>query len=317
MIDRYLTDDDLDKALRRDVLDGLTATPKTLPPKWFYDVRGSELFEAITRLPEYYPTRRERTILAHYAAEIAALTRATCLLELGAGSGEKTRLLLRALQDTVVQYVPVDVSGEFLATAAADIAADHRFLRVRTVVADYERHLHLLPTEGTRLIAFLGSTIGNMMPAARVDFLARLAATMNPGDHLLFGADLVKSPHRLVPAYDDAQGITASFNRNVLTVINDRLGATFRPELFDHVAVWDGENEWIEMRLRSRRDQQVDIPALDLRIAFADGEDLRTEISTKFRVEKLHTELDSVGLVPVGTWTDPDDDFAVCLARPA
>ena len=319
MTDRFLTDDDLDKTLRRDVHTGLTGLPKTLPPKYFYDARGSELFEDITRLAEYYPTRRERAILHAHASDIARATAATTLLELGAGSGEKTRLLLSALQNagTLSTYMPVDVSGEFLACAAADIARDHPHLSVRPVVADYERHLHLLPVEGRRLIVFLGSTIGNMAPRDRSDFLAKLAASMSPGDHLLVGADLVKDPGRLVRAYDDAQGVTDAFNHNVLHVINDRLGADFVPGNFDHVALWDPAHEWVEMRLRSRLPQTVHITDLDLTVSFDAGEDLRTEISAKFRTAGLRDELRAAGLDVAAAWTDADEDFLVCLARPA
>jgi L-histidine Nalpha-methyltransferase len=317
-VDRFLTADDLDKALRQDVREGLTATPKTLPPKWFYDERGSELFEEITRLTEYYPTRREREILHARAAEIAAATGAETLLELGAGSAEKTRLLLDALSaaGTLRAYVPVDVSGDFLTEAADQIATDYQGLTVRTVVADYEQHLHLLPTPPRRLIVFLGGTIGNMPPAARIGFLTGLRATMSEDDALLLGADLVKDPARLVRAYDDARGVTAEFNRNVLHVINQRLQADFDPTTFSHVAIWDEANEWIEMRLRSRRDQTARIAALDLEVTFAEGEEMRTEISSKFRPTRLRTELEAAGLTPTNSWTDDAGDFSLTLARP-
>ncbi len=317
MLDQYLTDDDLDKALRHDVLDGLSSTPKSLPPKWFYDRRGSALFEDITRLAEYYPTRRERAILTERADDIAALCGATTLLELGAGSGEKTRLLLHGLQrfGTLERYVPVDVSGEFLAHTSREIARDHPGIAVRPVVADYERHLHLLPTAGRRLIAFLGGTIGNMPPRDRCQFLSQLAAAMEPDETLLLGADLVKEVPRLLAAYDDARGVTAEFNRNVLHVINHHLDGDFRPDTFDHVAVWDADHEWIEMRLRSTVDQTVRIGALDVAVDFASGEEMRTEISAKFRVHRLRTELADAGLRLYRSWTDPAGDFVVCLAR--
>ncbi|QXJ24748.1 L-histidine N(alpha)-methyltransferase [Actinomadura graeca] len=316
-MDRFLTADDLAKTLRQDVREGLTGTPKTLPPKWFYDERGSALFEEITRLEEYYPTRREREILAARAPEIAAVTRARTLLELGAGSGEKTRLLLDALAGTLRSYVPVDVSGDFLEEAAAGIAADHPDLAVRAVVADYEQHLHLLPAGERRLIAFLGGTIGNMPPAARIGFLGGLRATMGEGDFLLLGADLVKDTGRLVRAYDDADGVTAEFNRNVLRVINRDLGADFDPSAFEHVARWDAAEEWIEMVLRSTRDQRVHVAGLDLEVAFAAGEEMRTEISSKFRRERMEAELGASGLDLVAFWTDEAGDFSLTLARPA
>ena len=316
-IDRFLTADDLGKSLRQDVHEGLTANPKTLPPKWFYDERGSELFERITRLDEYYPTRRERAILAERAPEIAAATGARILVELGAGSGEKTRLLLDALSATLHTYVPVDVSGDFLLTAAEQIAADHPDLRVHAVVADYERHLLLLPAGENRLVAFLGGTIGNMVPAERVSFLSAVRATMADGDALLVGADLVKDRRRLEAAYDDGLGVTAEFNRNVLSVINRELGADFVPERFAHVAFWDEHNEWIEMRLRSSRDQVVRVPALDLSVRFAAGEEMRTEISAKFRRERIEAEAGAAGLRVDRWWTDAHGDFALILVRPA
>jgi L-histidine N-alpha-methyltransferase len=316
-MDRFLTADDLAKTLRRDVREGLTATPKTLPPKWFYDERGSALFEEITKLEEYYPTRREREILTARAPEIAAATGARTLVELGAGSGEKTRLLLDALSGTLRSYVPVDVSGDFLEEAAAGIAADHPGLDVRAVVADYEQHLPLLPGGERRLVAFLGGTIGNMPPAERIGFLGGVRATLGDGDFLLLGADLVKDPGRLVRAYDDAAGVTAEFNRNVLYVIDRELDADFDPEAFEHVAVWNEAEEWIEMRLRSVRDQRVRVGGLDLEVAFAAGEEMRTEISAKFRRERLEAELGAAGMAVAAFWTDPEGDFSLTLARPA
>jgi L-histidine N-alpha-methyltransferase len=315
-VKRYLTPDDLDKALRRDVTDGLTAEPKSLPPKWFYDERGSTLFEEITGLPEYYPTRRERAILAERAAEVATATRAESLLELGAGSGEKTRLLLDALAGTLHTYVPVDVSGDFLATATRRLAADYPGLAVHAVVADYERHLHLLPAGGRRLIAFLGGTIGNMPPAERIGFLGAVRASMTEDDMLLLGADLVKDTDRLVAAYADARGVTAEFNRNVLHVINRELDADFAPGAYEHVAHWDPVNEWIEMRLRATSPQSVWVGQLDLRVDFAAGEELRTEISAKFRRAGLERELAAAGLGLDRWWTDPAGDFCLLLARP-
>nr|WP_221494447.1 L-histidine N(alpha)-methyltransferase [Actinomadura coerulea] len=312
-----MTADDLAKTLRKDVREGLSGTPKTLPPKWFYDERGSALFEEITRLEEYYPTRREREILAARAPGIAAATGARTLLELGAGSGEKTRVLLDALTGTLRTYVPVDVSGDFLEQAAAGIAADHPGLAVRAVAADYEQHLPLLPGGERRLIAFLGGTIGNMPPAERIGFLGGLRATMDEGDFLLLGADLVKDPERLVRAYDDAAGVTAEFNRNVLSVINRELDADFDIGAFEHVAVWNAAEEQIEMRLRSLRAQDVRVGGLDLDVSFAEGEETRTEISAKFRRERLEAELGAAGMELAEFWTDEAGDFSLSLARPA
>ena len=316
-MDRFLTADDLAKSLRADVREGLTATPKTLPPKWFYDERGSELFEDITRLDEYYPTRREREILTARAPDVAAATGARTLLELGAGSGEKTRLLLDALAGTLTSYVPVDVSGDFLADAARGIAADHPGLTVRPVAADYEQHLHLLPSGDRTLVAFLGGTIGNMPPAARIGFLGGLRAVLGDDGFVLLGADLVKDPGRLVRAYDDAAGVTAEFDKNVLRVLNRELDADFDPSAFEHVAHWNAAEEWIEMRLRSRRDQDVRIGGLDLDVSFAAGEEMRTEISAKFRRDRLESELGAAGLTLAEFWTDPAGDFSLSLARPA
>jgi len=315
-IDRYLTEDDLEAALRDDVRRGLTATPKALPPKYFYDDRGSELFEQITRLEEYYPTRAERSILEARADEIADLTKARSLVELGSGSSEKTHLLLRALRDadTLESYVPVDVSDGALRAAVPELVAAYPGLEVHGVVADFERHLDRLPTEGPRLIAFLGGTIGNFEPAQRAEFLAAVGAQLRPGDAFLLGTDLVKDPARLVRAYDDAAGVTAEFNKNVLRVVNARLGADFDVDAFEHVALWDAEAEWIEMRLRARDAQRVDVPALGLTVEFAAGEEMRTEISAKFREEKVAAELTGAGLRLAAWWTDPAGDFALSLA---
>jgi L-histidine N-alpha-methyltransferase len=317
-IDRHLTDDDIAAALRADVERGLTSSPKELPPKWFYDARGSELFEEITRLPEYYPTRTERAILVAHADGIAAAADADTLVELGSGSSEKTRLLLDAMtrRGALARYVPVDVSGSALTAASDAVHADYPDLDVHGVVADFDRHLDLLPIEGRRLIAFLGGTIGNFGPEARVGFLSRIRASMHEGDALLLGTDLVKSVDRLVPAYDDAAGVTAEFNRNVLHVINRELDADFDPEAFEHVARWDADEEWIEMRLRSVEEHTALVRALDLKVHFEAGEEMRTEISAKFRPLRVRTELRSAGLLLTHWWTDPAEDFALSLAVP-
>ncbi|MGZ4438304.1 MAG: L-histidine N(alpha)-methyltransferase [Nocardioidaceae bacterium] len=315
-IDRHLTSDDLAASLRRDVRAGLTSTPKVLPPKYFYDDRGSELFEEITRLEEYYPTRAERSILQSRAAEIADHTKARSLVELGSGSSEKTHLLLAALRDagTLESYVPVDVSDGALEAAVPGLVATYPGLEVHGVVADFEKHLDRLPTDGPRLVAFLGGTIGNFEPAQRAGFLGAVAAQLQPGDAFLLGTDLVKDPARLVAAYDDATGVTAEFDKNVLRVINARLGGTFDVDAFEHVAVWDAAQQWIEMRLRSRVDQRVRIPELDLVVDFAAGEEMRTEISAKFTEPKVAAELTGAGMRLVSWWTDAAGDFALSLA---
>nr|BFD94626.1 L-histidine N(alpha)-methyltransferase [Kitasatospora sp. Xyl93] len=316
---RLLPADHFSTALRHDVQHGLTSQPKWLPPKWFYDARGSELFEEITRLPEYYPTRAERAILTARAGEIAAATGARTLVELGSGSSEKTRLLLDALRvlGTLETYVPVDVSESALTAAGAALAAEYPGLAVHGVLADFTARLGLPPEGRPRLVAFLGGTLGNLLPQERAAFLRRLRAALDPGDFLLLGTDLVKDPAVLVAAYDDSAGVTAEFNRNVLNVLNRELGADFDPDAFEHVALWDAEQEWIEMRLRSLRSQTVKIPALDLPVHFARGEELRTEVSAKFRRERVAGELASAGLRLSHWWTDPEGRFGLSLASPA
>ncbi|MEU0156765.1 L-histidine N(alpha)-methyltransferase [Micromonospora fulviviridis] len=311
----HLEEQDLGRSLREDVRAGLTAAPKWLPPKWFYDARGSALFEEITRLPEYYPTRAERAVLAAHADDIAGLTGAKTLIELGSGSSEKTRLLLDAFtrHGDLGTFVPLDVSVSALRHSTEQIAAAYPGLRVRGIVGDFTRHLDRLPTGGRRLVLFLGGTIGNLLPAERAEFLTATRAALECGDWLLIGTDLVKDPSVIVPAYDDAAGVTAEFNRNVLRVINRELGADFDPAAFRHVAVWDPEHEWIEMRLRAEHPARVHV--LDLEVEFAAGEELRTEVSAKFRPEGIARELAAAGFVRQEFWTDPDGLFGVSLAR--
>lgn len=317
-IDRHLTDDDLADALRHDVRQGLTSTPKTLPPKYFYDARGSELFEQITRLPEYYPTRTERAILADYAPEIAKLSGADTLVELGSGSSEKTRLLLDAMGSagSLRRYVPVDVSESALLGAVRGLRTTYPDLAVHGVVADFDRHLDRLPGDGSRLVAFLGGTIGNLTPAERATFLRGIRTQLHDGDALLLGTDLVKDPARLVAAYDDTAGVTAEFNRNVLHVVDRELSADFDTSRFAHVAAWDAANEWIEMRLRSADAQEVHVRGLDLTVRFDRDEQMRTEISAKFRRDGVERELAAAGLRLASWWTDPAGDFALSLSVP-
>ncbi|WP_406471142.1 L-histidine N(alpha)-methyltransferase [Streptomyces sp. NBC_01615] len=313
LLTRTLPEDATDAALRADVLHGLTSTPKTLPPKWFYDAYGSELFEKITELAEYYPTRAEREILIRRAPEIAATTGARTLVELGSGSSEKTRYLLDALPG-LHTYMPVDVSESALTQAGHALIEEHPGLDVHALIADFTGGLALPGTPGPRLVAFLGGTIGNLLPAERAAFLASVRALLSPGDALLLGTDLVKDESVLVAAYDDAAGVTAEFNKNVLAVVNRELGADFDPDTFDHVALWDTEQEWIEMRLRSRTAQTVKIHALDLAVDFADGEELRTEVSAKFREEGVRDELAVAGLELTHWWTDEEGRFALSLS---
>lgn len=318
-LDVHVTAQDLRAALEQDVRAGLTSAPKTLPPKYFYDARGSELFERITRLVEYYPTRREREILSARAAEIAACTRADTLVELGSGSSEKTRLLLSALQraGTLRRYVPVDVSEAALRAAGEAIAADYPDIDVHGSVADFDRHLDRLPpgrTASGRMVAFLGSTIGNLDPVQRRQFLRSLRAGMADGEHLLLGTDLVKDPARLVAAYDDPAGVTAEFNRNVLRVLDRELHGNADPEAFEHVALWNADAEWIEMRLRSKVAQRISLTDLDLTVPLQAGEEIRTEISAKFRPAGVERELSAAGFRQIAWWTDAAADFGLSLS---
>ncbi|MCZ1006105.1 L-histidine N(alpha)-methyltransferase [Streptomyces lydicus] len=312
-ITRTLPADATAAALRADVTQGLSRTPKQLPPKWFYDARGSELFEDITKLPDYYPTRAEREILLTRADHIAAATRARTLVELGSGSSDKTRHLLGALTE-LHSYVPIDVSESALAVASETLLAEHPGLTVHALVADFQQGIELPDTPGPRLLAFLGGTIGNLLPEERAAFLQSVHTMLSPGDALLLGTDLVKDEATLVAAYDDPQGVTAAFNKNVLEVINRELGGDFDPADFDHVALWNAEREWIEMRLRARKDLTVKIPGVDLAVGFTAGEDLRTEVSAKFRQEGVRSELAAAGLKLSSWWTDSTDRFALSLS---
>ncbi|MDG4772437.1 L-histidine N(alpha)-methyltransferase [Solwaraspora sp. WMMD792] len=316
-IDIELTDADQRHALRTDARAGLTADPKWLPPKWFYDKYGSELFERITALPEYYPTRAERAALAAHADDIAAVTRARTLVELGSGSSEKTRLLLDALrrQGSLDLFVPLDVSEAALRDAATAIDRDYPGLPVHAVVGDFTRHLDRIPAGDDRLVAFLGGTIGNLVPDERAEFLAALRGVLGAGGWLLLGTDLVKDPATLVAAYDDSQGVTGEFNRNVLRVLNQQLGADFDPAAFRHVALWDPDREWIEMRLRADRDMRVYVADLDLPVSFTAGEEIRTEVSAKFRRAGVSAELAAAGFELTHWWTDPAGRFAISLSR--
>ena len=303
-------------ALRGDVLHGLTSTPKTLPPKWFYDAQGSELFEAITQIPEYPVWRAELGLLQQHAGDIAALTGARTLIELGSGAySAKTRFLLDALTG-LHTYVPVDVSESALRQAGQALIAERPGLTVHALIADFTSVLALPDTPGPKLMAFLGSTIGNLLPAERAAFLSGLSALLSPGDALLLGADLVKDESALVAAYDDPAGLSSDFNKNVLRVINEQLDADFDLDAFEHVALFDPVHEWVEMRLRSRVDQTVKIHALDLAVDFAAGEDLRTETSAKFRREGLAAELASAGLELARWFSGPGQEYGLALAVP-
>jgi L-histidine N-alpha-methyltransferase len=317
-IDSHL-DGSQERSLADDAFDGLTRPFKELPPKHFYDARGAELFDRICELPEYYPTRTERTILEERAQEIAELTGAAELVELGSGTASKTRVLLDALEaaGTLERYVPVDVTESMVRESAEALIGEYPGLRVHGVIGDFERHLDRLPPAcGPRIVAFLGGTIGNFPPGSRRRFLRGITRLLGPEDHLLMGTDLVKDPRVLQAAYDDTQGVTAEFNRNVLRVLNRELQADFDPEDFEHVALFDTEHEWIEMRLRARREHTTLVRALDLEVHFRAGEELRTEISAKFTPERVEGDLAAAGLELVRWLTDPEELFALSLSRP-
>ncbi|TML00072.1 MAG: L-histidine N(alpha)-methyltransferase [Actinobacteria bacterium] len=317
-IDSHLGADE--RTLAEDVLDGLTRPFKELPPKHFYDSRGAQLFDRICELPEYYPTRAERTILTDSAEELSRLTNAAELVELGSGTASKTRVLLDALSaaGTLERYIPVDVTESVVRECAAELTGEYPGLRVHGVIGDLERHLDRVPpAEGSRVVAFLGGTIGNFPPGSRRRVLRKIASLLGPDDHLLLGTDLVKDPEILEAAYDDAQGVTAEFNRNLLQVLNRELGADFDPDDFDHVALFDAEHEWIEMRLRARREHTTIVRDLDLPVHFDAGEEMRTEISAKFTAERLQSDLSAAELELVHWLTDPEELFALTLSRPA
>jgi len=306
------------RSLADDVLDGLTRPFKELPPKHLYDEHGADLFDRICEQPEYYPTRTERAILNARAADIAALTGATELVELGSGTAAKTRVLLDALQEagTLERYVPLDVTEGMVRSVAETLVGDYAGLSVHGIVGDFERHLHHIPPAGgPRIIAFLGGTIGNFTPGSRRKFLRGLGETMAPEDFVLLGTDLVKEPAVIQAAYDDAAGVTAAFNRNVLAVCNRELGSDFDVDAFDHVAFYDHERQWIEMRLRAQRRMAVHVAALDLDVVFEPREELRTEISAKFTRERLSGDLEAAGLELVEVLTDSDELFALSLSR--
>lgn len=318
-VDSILGDGE-ERSLADDVLDGLTKPFKELPPKHFYDARGAELFDRICELPEYYQTRAERSILQESAVEIARLSGAAELVELGSGTAEKTRVLLDALRDagTLQRYVPLDVTEAMVRECAAELVTEYDGLQVHGVVGDFERHLDRVPpAQGPRLVAFLGGTIGNFPPGSRRRFLRQIAALLTDGDQLLMGIDLVKDADVLEAAYNDVQGVTAEFNRNLLHVVNRELDADFDTDEFDHVAHFDREHEWIEMRLRSLREQTVTVKALDMSVRFAAGEEMRTEISAKFTRQRVEDDLAAAGLALTRWLTDDDGLFALTLSAPA
>ena len=315
-IESYLDGSAL-SSLAADVRDGLTRDLKELPPKYFYDARGSELFDRITELPEYYPCRCERAILNRHAPEIVRAGAAQELVEPGSGSASKTRALLYAMagEGSLRRYVPIDVSQTVVERSAEELVETYPGLEVHGVVGDFERHLHHVPAGRNRLIAFLGGTIGNLYPPARARFLAQIRKLLGPEDRFLLGVDLVKDVAVLEAAYNDSAGVTAQFNRNVLRVINEELGADFDLDAFEHVAFFDPEASWIEMRLRARGEQRIAIEGAGMEVSLADGEDLRTEISAKFTRDGLERELEAAGMALTAFYTDPGGLFGLALAR--
>jgi L-histidine N-alpha-methyltransferase len=296
---------------------GLQGTPKELPAVWLYDERGSRLFEQITRLPEYYLTRREAEILSARSAEVATRTRARTLVELGSGTANSTRVLLDALAGTLEQYVPFDVSEETLCASARAIADAYPRISVRPIAGDFERDLGSLPPPGGRLIAFLASTIGNLYPERRERFLTEIASVLAQDEAFLLGLDLVKDADRLEAAYDDSLGVTEQFARNALTAVNRELHATFDQRKLAYEAQWDPEHEWMDVGFRAHEAHTVEVAALELEVAFEQGEQLRLEVSSKFRRERIEPELGRAGLEVESWWTDRAGDFAVALLRAA
>lgn len=316
-IDRHLSGDDRAVSLLADATEGLFGERKGMPPKWFYDATGSRLFDEVTRLPEYYLTRAERSILAERAEEIVALSGADTVVELGSGTSEKTRILLTAMDEAqqLRRFVPFDVDETVLREAAAELSELFPQLTIHAVVGDFERHLGMLPRDGHRMLAFLGSTIGNLDPTQRAGFLGDLRAAMDPGETLLLGIDLLKDPARIVPAYDDSAGVGVRYSRNILHVLNAELDADFDVEAFDHVARWNAADERLEVGLRSRCDQVATVAALGRQVEFRAGEEMHNQISTKFRRDGIEAELMQAGLAPVAWWTDAAGDFGLSLSR--
>ena len=309
----------LTSTIAEDVLLGLSAEPRRLPAKLFYDAAGSRLFEEITRTPEYYPTRTERAILEDHAAEIAraAGTNLT-LVELGAGSASKTRVLISAIlrRQLRLEFHPVDVSPAALKEALSSLNGDFTNLKVSPIVADYTDHVPRLDSlPGRKLVLFIGSTIGNFEPQQAVRFLQRVRRSLQPGDALLIGFDMVKDAQVLHAAYNDAAGVTAQFNKNLLARINRELDADFDLDEFNHVAFWNRRASRIEMHLESRVDQSVRVRDLNRTFHFSFGERIHTENSYKFTTSSSRKLVRLSGFKMEQTWTDPQEWFSVVLAR--
>lgn len=316
-VERRIPTDWATGEMRADVRRGLSMRPRSVPAKWLYDDRGSELFDEITRLAEYYPTEAERTILRERATHIAQITAAHTVIELGAGTSDKTRTLLDAFwaADQLERFVPLDVSEATLVSAANALAERYPGLEVHAVVADFTRHLDHLPSGGPRLVAFLGGTVGNFYAEERRAFLGALADCLEPNDWLLLGIDLIKPIDRILAAYHDDEGVTEAFIANVLTILNRELDADFDVGNFEYTPLWDTREERVDMRLRANRPEHARVGALDLDIDVAAGEELRVEISTKFRPERIQAELADAGFGDIELMTDPRGEFGLLLAR--
>lgn len=317
IVDSHLPADWAEGAMREDITRAFSNSPKVLPPKWLYDDHGSHLFDQITRLTEYYPTEAERSILADQAAIIATVTGATSVVELGSGTSDKTRTLLDAFWESgqLEKFVPLDVSEATLLEAAEMLAERYAGLEIHAVVGDFTRHLRHLPTDGRRMVAFLGGTLGNFYEEERRAFLGSMADSLAPGEWLLLGVDLVKPVGRILDAYNDSAGLTADFIKNVLTVLNNSLHADFDIDQFDYIPFWDGFQERVDMRLRVDSPHSVRVDGLDLDVDFSEGEEIRVEISTKFRPELLRAELAEADFQVEQVWTDAADDFSLVLAQ--
>jgi L-histidine N-alpha-methyltransferase len=306
-------------ALRADAREGLSASAKYIPSKWIFDAKGTELWEMITRLPEYYPFRTERDILQAVADEIAAVTRASSIIELGSGSAIKTTILLDTLRQagTIRSYISIDISESALVEAGTRLIGEYPGLSVRAVLADFETQAEAIAMDeypSPRLVLFLGGTIGQLMPAQRAAFLRRLHGVFRPGDMLLLGVDLVKDPAELIAAYDDSAGVSTAFNKNLFTVLNTRIGADFDLDNFDYVVTWQDDTEYLAMWEQSRINQVVRLPEIDLFVELAAGERIWTGISAKFRRDGIQAELESAGFSLQRWWTDPDGRYALTLS---
>jgi L-histidine N-alpha-methyltransferase len=317
-LDRRLPPDFLVNALRADAREGLTASPKYIPSKWLYDSKGSEIYEKITQLPEYYPFRVEGGILEAVADEIAAATQASSIIEFGSGSADKTDILLRALRraGTLQAYTSIDISESALLAAGSRLTGEYPGLSVRAVLADFETQAETLAPNGSpapRLVLFLGGSIGQLKAAERAEFLRIVRGALRQGDMLLLGVDLVKDPAKLIAAYNDSAGVSAQFSKNLLRVLNTHVGADFELDNFDHVVTWHGEAECVAMWLQSRISQVVRLSEIDLSVDFAAGERIQMSISAKFRRDGIRTELERAGFSLRHWWTDPDGQYALTL----